>query len=157
MKKLKIKNRTLKKIYLITTIIIAVILLYFLYAFLPIQKSHKETIDDKQQWIAYIQNVNNWCGPAQPKLYIYKDGSYIIKKYEYNNYKEIDKGKIKTIYNIEKTITKLQTKKKSQSGINYYIKFKDGNENTINIITNPNLAHYINKIPNIKEKLNTCK
>ena len=157
MKKLKLKKKTLKIISLIISIISAIILLYFLYAFFPIQKSHKETIDDKQQWIAYVQNVNNWCGPTPPKLYIYEDGSYIIKKYERNNYKEIDKGKIKTFYNIEKTINKLKTNKKSKSGINYYIKFKDGSENTINILTKPRIAHYINKIPNIKKNLTTCK
>jgi len=154
--KIKFKNQTLKIISLITTIIVAVILLYLLYAFLPIQKTYKNTISDEQQWIAYIQNVNDWCGPTPSKLYIYEDGSYIIKKYERNTYEKIDTGKIKTLYNIENTINRLENKKKSKNK-NYYIKFKSGEENTINLITNPRIAHYINKIPNIKKNLNTCK
>ena len=152
MKRIKIKKQ--KTIISIIITVIILLIIYFVYTFFPIQKSYKSNIHNNQQWIAYIQDLNNWCGPNQPKLYIYEDGSYIIKNY---NLKEIDKGKIKTHYNIEKNINKLKNKNKSNSGINYYIKFKDGSENIVNIITTPKLSHYINKIPNIKEKLNSCK
>lgn len=155
--KLKINKKKLKKIGIIVLPIILIFVIYIIYAFFPIQKSHKENIPDKQQWIAYIQYVDNWCSVTPPKLYIYEDGSYIIKEYKNNNYKEIDKGKIKTLYNIENTINRLSTRKKSKSGISYYIKFKDGKETTINILTKPKLSHYINKIPKIKKKLNVCK
>ena len=159
MKKLKIKfnKKKLKKISIIISPIILIFVIYIIYAFCPIQKSHKENIENEQQWIAYIQYVDNWCKNTPPKLYIYEDGSYIIKEYKNSNYKEIDKGKIKTLTSIEKTINNLQNRKKSNSGINYYIKFQNGKENTINILTKPKLSHYINKIPNIKNKLNVCK